>query len=200
MLTTSGCGDRFGAVVQDLGDRVSVELAVAGGPHLSCLMAEQVHVRLAKALDGRPLVDGAGGTPGPVVDGSTLLVPHQLPTGMRFQTESLAALLDPRSSGPPGSAPLRWEACYQADLPPSGPGEKAANTTANRCVFTGDQPMVTTAQSPTATAVLSVGVLAQDAIRQVANGRPLTGDGPVFEYVSDSSSPQPGQASWSPRR
>ncbi len=60
VLTTSGCGDRFGAVVQDLGNRVSIELAVADGPHLSCLMTEQVRVRLARALDGRPLVDGAG--------------------------------------------------------------------------------------------------------------------------------------------
>ena len=93
-----------------------------------------MRIRLAEPLDGRPLIDGPAGTPGPVVDGSTLLVPHQLPAGMRFQTESLAALLDPRSSGPPGSAPLRWQACYQADLPPSGPDKKAAATTTNRCV------------------------------------------------------------------
>ena len=40
VVATSGCYDRFGAVVQDLGDRVSVELAVAHGRHLSCLMNE----------------------------------------------------------------------------------------------------------------------------------------------------------------
>jgi len=192
VLTTSGCQDRFGAVVQDLGDRVSVELAVSNGPHLDCLMQEQVRVRLPEALAGRPLVDGPSTPAAPPtgwpLNGATLLVPHRLPTSMRFQSEGL--LNSFASAGP--SIIYRqdsWQACYQSDPPRPGPGEKAATAPATRCVFRGDRPMVTTAQSSDAEAALSGGILSVDAIRPIFSfGRP-----DVAYYVSGASSPHQGQ-------
>ncbi len=189
VLSTSGCGDRFGAVVQERVDRVSVQLAVVDGPHLSCLMTEQVRVRLASPLGHRSLVDGQSGYPAQVLDGSTLLVPHDLPTGMRFQTESVALESIPGSLGPPGSGYRTWRACYQADLPPSGPGQKAAKGI-TRCVFTGSRPMVTTAQSDGVSDVLDTGVLAQDSITAGYS----YGYSGGLAYSSGSSSPQPGRS------
>jgi hypothetical protein len=188
-LTTSGCGDRFGAVVQDLGNRVSVQLAVADGPHLSCLMTEQVHVRLPDALDGRPLVDGSSGAAMPVLDGSALLVPHGLPAGMRLQTESLSIQPFSGSSGRAGERYRAWSACYQADLPAPPTGEKAVTTT-QRCVFTGSIPMVTTAQSTDTSDVLDTGVLAQDSISASYS----FGFCGCVVYESGPPSPQPGRS------
>jgi hypothetical protein len=192
VLTTSGCHDRFGAVVQDLGDRVSVELAVSDGPHLDCLMPEQVRVRLPRALAGRPLVDGPSSPAAPPsgwpLNGATLLVPHILPTSVRFQSEGL--LNSFTSAGPSISyRPSSWQACYQADPPPPGPGEKTATTSASRCVFSGDRPMVTTAQSSDADAALAGGILSADALRPIfTRGRPG-----VAYFVSGPSSPRQGQ-------